>query len=365
MPNQDDLIEEEKPLSAEAAERQPATPLDIGGLLQIKEQPTECRTINFGDISLQENLDNAIPDDEFGRYHQNFDLFKRIVGTASTPDEEAFLASRQVFGSIMGLDAERGYFPEEAKILHQALKRTDATENFAMFFGGKYKSGIEFVNVPHAEEILRDNQGDLGLQLPDGKLSKDKLSEEIITLYKSPDGRLRNLAIGLLSGFPKESVQKWVDSATANNHLPEFPLTPLSDEVMRYLDSEDPVVLDPERVAEVYSLPFLQFGEVPPHQAGEKIAISAFGVTFGTTYPASPEVTAFCQKVAELDRRLQVTPYIEETHQHIAARRQLQELPTASEPVTEAQENAIPIPTSPPVDRFGPIKNFLKRISNF
>lgn len=272
------------------------------------EQVKVPRHVIFGDISIIEELTDTSSPEEFQRYQENFVLFQRLVGSAQTLDERTFLSSRLVFRTIMGLEPESGFFANEGRTLFRAMERVGIKDRFAIMAGGKYVPEIVFVHTQAAEQVLRKYSRELDIQLPDGQLSREQVAAYVKALYSQPDLRRSNYAIGLLSGFPKDAVDYFVSH---NTHFGAYPLRTLDTKLARYLTASGPAELDPERVQNIYTRDYLQYGDAKPLEAGTKVGIHGFGTGFTTSYPPSDEVRRYCQRLLEIDRKLGVTQYIQ------------------------------------------------------
>jgi hypothetical protein len=272
----------------------------------------EARKVMFGDVTITEDLTNRIPSEEFEQYEKDFSIFKSLVNEAQNEDEKAFLSSRYAFRSVMGMEPESSFFPNEASVLYNALKRAGAKDNFTLFVGGKYETDISFIHLRSAERVLQQMNEALGIKLPDRPLSNQEISLKVMNLFNQKDTRAVQIATGLLSGFPVDAVTYWVNKVTPDQLArSQWFLRPLKPQEESFLFSQSPVILDKERIGKVYPRPFLTFGEKAMDVNLKDVRISGFGTDFVSPNPPPESVTIYMQKILEIDRRLEVTTYID------------------------------------------------------
>ena len=272
-----------------------------------EEQEKAPRHVMFGDIGVIEELVDTLSPEELQQYQENLVLFKKLVESAQDPAEKTFLSSQLVFRSIMGLEPESSFLGNEGKVIFRALERVGGKDKFAVMVGGKFSSDIVFVHAQAAESVLRQYSNELGIQLPQDRLSREQVAKYVKALYNQPDVKKANYAIGLLSGFPKDAVDYFVTHTT---HFGEYPLRSLDLTAIQYLASNGPTNLDHERVRNVYTRDYLQYGDAKQLKSGTNIAVRGFGTDFVALHPPSKEVIQYCQRLLEIDRRLGITQYI-------------------------------------------------------
>lgn len=272
----------------------------------------KARQVIFNDVSITERLENQIPPEEFDEYKKRFSIFKDMVESAEDPSERKFLSSRMVFSTVMGLEAESSFFPNEGKVLYKALERSKAKDDFVCFVGGRYESSVSFVNLQAAERILRERSDLLGISLPERDLTKDEISQYVMDLYNQSDPKAANMAIGILSGFPPLAVNYWVNKNDSDQlSRSQWFLRPLRREERSFLSSSREIELDQDRVEKVYSRKYVDFGKRKVDYEAEEVGITGFGTGFVSPYPLPDQVIEHCQKLLEIDRRLSVLDYVQ------------------------------------------------------
>jgi hypothetical protein len=278
----------------------------------IKPETGPGREVLFGDISIHEQSKNLIPEDEFLQISEGFNLFKTLAETTTEPDAKKFLSSKTVFANITGLEAEGSYSPQEGKILYQALERCGGLDRFAVVKGGVYEDyqSPTFIHLGSARKIMGLNKDVFRVEGANlNELTDEQLVSIIKHSYNNEDLPQRHQAIGLLSGIPRESVDWWVKNA---KNLSDWKMNDLTKENYEFLESPIEGGLPaPEEHKRRYEGNFLEFGSnTEDFEEGDKIGIRGLGVAFNTTYPPSDEVVNYCQKLAEIDRRLGVSEYV-------------------------------------------------------
>ena len=286
----------------------------------IKESYTP-RKVMFGDIPVVENIENQIPDDKFKSYEQRFDLLKSLVSSTEDINEQTFLSSRLVYRSVMGLEPESGFFSNEARVLHQALDKVDALDNYSLFVDNTYGMEVLFVNLKATESVMLENREFFGIDNSVQNLSKENIDQVVLNTFNQDNLDNAVKGHGLLSGFPKESVDYYL---TNEKHRSPFPIKKLDQKSLDYLQSGTPH-WDEERLSQVYNRDYIQVGNLPTEKIKkDRIGIRGYGTAFRTSDPPSKEVFDYCQEMLEIDRRLGVSQFVEDTRNMIKQRKELQ-----------------------------------------
>ena len=309
--------EPQKSVPAKVIEQKPnATPMK-----EIKAP----RTAIFGRIEVKEDLNtDLLSRDEKVLYRGGFEMLKDVMSAADNNIDRMVLTTPDVVSGIVGLQPLVSMDTGEAAFVYQAYRKAgiDFNQDYSFLEFGKERGYMKMmVNNRAAELVLRTNQKELGLQLPDRRLSNDEVTTQITSLLGSGDAKKANLAHGLLSGFPLDDCKYAVEGGRDFQTIP--PLKKVEGLDARFLQ-ETPIKgstkvmrLDPYSLLkpEDYSmegtrnhfLPDARSTVMGGVQAG---IVEGFGLRWAVPFPPKEGTVNHCQKVLQVDREIGLLNFV-------------------------------------------------------
>jgi hypothetical protein len=308
--------------SVQAFEQKPAS-----------QPPTEVRSpchATFGAIEVDEDLNaQLLTEHEQKLYRGGFEVFKEIVTAADNNVEKMVLTTPDMVSGVVGLQPLVSMDTAEAGILYQSFGRAGINfhQDFSMLEFGKERNYLKIlVNDRVAENVLRTYQQALGIALPERQLQKDEILTYTMRLLNSSDVRQANLAHGLLSGFPLEDCQQWINSGEAAvNSIP--PLRKMDDIDNRFgyqtrtMSDDKQITGRPNFIAnlepENYSLQgsrnqFLPDTRTAISPNAHLGMVEGFGLRWAAQIPPQEATIRHAQKLLQVDREVGLLDYVKQ-----------------------------------------------------
>ena len=301
---------------------EPDNASNITSTEQAENRLSTLRKYNFGDIVVEAAPTTIIDPERMQVYKDRFKLFKSLIDSTDDYKEKAFLSYPGVFTLVMGLDPVKLLFPEEARVLFKALRKTDQLNKFAIVEGGKYIKDPTFIHLEAAQETLKDHTKFLNTPPIDTPIPRDELTEKIILLHNQKSKKMAERSAGIFSGIPQSAVEFFTEGMQGSEGS-NFPLYILQEQSFSNLlgtgEFQIPEAPDTSegRLRGIYLQPYTSTGNIPEHTDCERIAINGFGVTYATQYPPAPDQINLCQRIIELDRQLGVSDYVQDVRSDI------------------------------------------------
>ncbi len=311
--------EPQKSAPAKAVEQKPnATPLK-----EIKAP----RNAIFGSIEVKENLDSdLLTRDEKVLYRGGFEMLKDVTAAADNNIERMVLTTPDVVSAIVGLQPLVSMDTGEAGLVYQAYRKAgiDFNQDYSFLEFGKERGYLKMmVNNRAAELVLRTNQKELGIELPNRRLSNDEVTNQITSLLGNPDAKKANLAHGLLSGFPLDDCKYAVEGGRSFSTIP--PLKKVEGLDARFGDQTitgkdgkkitgrwDPI---PNLNPNAYSMEGTRNHFLPDARANvvggvQTGTVEGFGLRWAAPFPPRESTTNHCQKILQVDREIGLLNFV-------------------------------------------------------
>lgn len=280
------------------------------------------KNTTFGSIEVKEDLNtDLLTPHEKNLYMGGFAMLEDVVNASENNVVKMVLTNPDISSGIVGLQPLVSMKTGEAILLYQAYRhaRIDFNQDYSFLEFGKERHYMKiFVNDRAAENVLRTYQKELGVILPDRVLQKDEILSYTTQLLGSSDVKKANLAHGLLSGFPLEDCQYWINDGQATiNGIPPLKKvenldndTPIpgSDKVMR----TNPIsLLDPNDY-EMGSTrnQFLPDTRTSISQGTKRGIIEGFGLRWATQFPPQETTIRHAQKLLQVDREVGLLNFV-------------------------------------------------------
>lgn len=300
----------------DSAETEPAVTQSPPSLESAYVPETPAKSIwNFNGTEITDNHTDRISDSEMAGYRDGFQVFQRLFENADNHDEQIFLSSPRVFALCLGLNSELQMSTGDGMMFFKNARKLGLADRFMALqyeddfdgTGNKFPMLMVY-NRQGTEAALRSHAEQLGLQLPDRKLSRDELSDIIKKVYDPKDGVRANRARGAISGFPDDAVNWFLEQNA--DHLPQMPVHDVTEAVQTYIDSDQPGSLQYRPDREYYKQSFKPF-DGPSAPEDKYLTIDAMGVAFKSPKPMTRGIEEHCDRMMEIARRLRLTDYLQ------------------------------------------------------
>ncbi len=284
------------------------------------------RTVTFGNIEVREDLNtDFLTRDEKVLYRGGFEILKEIMTAADNNIDKMVLTTPEMISAIIGLQPLTGMRTGQAALIYQAYRKAgiDFSQDYGFLEFGKEGGYTKLmVNIPAAGLVLKTYQKELGIQIPDRRLTNDEIITQIISLMGSADVRKANLAHGLLSGFPLKDCQFAVEAVREFSAIP--PLQKIEDPGARFLQevsikgSDQVMRLDPYSLlvpddysAETSKDIFLPDTRSQMPQETIIGLVEGYGLRWLAPYPPRRWTVAHCQKILQADREVGLLNFVD------------------------------------------------------
>lgn len=311
--------EAQKVVPAKAVEQKPnATPLK-----EIKAP----RNAIFGSIEVKENLDSdLLTRDEKVLYRGGFEMLKDVTAGADNNIDRMVLTTPDVVSGIVGLQPLVSMETGEAGLVYQAFRKAsiDFNQDYSFLEFGKERGYIKMmVNNRAAELVLRTNQKELGIELPNRRLSNDEVTVQITTLLGNTDAKKANFAHGLLSGFPPDDCKYAVEGGRNFSTIPALKKIEgldarFGDQTITGKDGKkitgrwDPI---PNLKPDDYSMERTKNHFLPDARANvvggvQTGTVEGFGLRWAAPFPPKESTVNHCQKILQVDREVGLLNFV-------------------------------------------------------
>lgn len=286
------------------------------------------RKATFGSVKIQEDLQSdLLTQHEKKLYHGGFVMLEDVVGSVDDNVIRMVLTNPDVVSGIVGLQPLVSMNTAEAGVIYQAFRgaRINFNQDYSLLEFGKEKDFIKIlVNDRAAEHVLKTYQHVLGISIPERTLEKDEILNFTTQLLGSTDLKRANLAHGLLSGFPLEDCQYWIEGGKAQLN-PISQLKKIGDVDNRFGDQTitdktgkkvtgkwNPIPnLDPDDYLMTSSKNhFLPDTRASLRDDPKGGIVEGFGLRWSSVFPPRDSTVKHCQKLLQVDREVGLLNFV-------------------------------------------------------
>jgi len=252
-------------------------------------------------------------------------IFEEVVNTTRDNVSRMVLTNPDIASGIVGLQPLVSMQTGEAAVVYQAYKRAgiDFQQDFSFLEFGKERNFAKIMmNNRAAENVLRTYQKELGISVPDRRMSNSEVLAHSVQLLNDSDPKRTHLAMGLFSGFPLEDCQSWLQSANAQP-IPQ--IKQITDPDSRFFQAQakptsgsdkvfklDPIsLLNPDDYKMSSSRNhYLPDTRSKSSQGATRGIIEGFGVRWSAPLPPREGTIRHAQKLLQVDREIGLLDFV-------------------------------------------------------
>jgi hypothetical protein len=291
----------------------------------IETKPPRRATLGAFEIQEDRQADLLTPTEKI-LYRSGFERLQAAVGAADNNIVRMVLTTPDMVSGIIGLQPLVSMDTAQVGVVYQAFENAgvDFSQDYSILESGKEMNYLKIlVNDRAAENALRIHQDILGLTLPERPLQKNEILSYTTQLLNNSDTKRSNLAHGLLSGFPLEDCQRWVNTREQLTSLPSLKQIPNVETRFGYRTMTMPdgkeITARPKFIPhlqlERYSLQGSRNHFLPdtrtnfPPDADTGI-VEGFGLRWAAQIPPQEATIRHAQKLLQVDRELGLLEYV-------------------------------------------------------
>ena len=302
--------------------------VEITDPTHLPEAELPISKVSFGQIEIENvSRPDLLQPQEREIFSKGFEKFKLLVQHTDNPAERTVLANPAVMSGLVGIQPLVSCWTGEAMTIMHAFSRakTNFDETYSFLEMGSKGNSYMLVNEPAVENVLRSHQDQLGITLPDRQLTKEERLKTILDLVNNPVKERSHFALGLLSGFPIEDCQRWVEQSGLNpistlKHVPNPEIRFTQERGLRTLGRK--VKLDPLSVLtprEVVPRDYLPDKTASLRESNGVAVVEGYGLGWVTFLPISVQTVEHCQKLMQVDKELGIIEFVEKERAGINA----------------------------------------------
>lgn len=282
--------------------------LDIAPEGLEKSSIFKPKTISYKDICVSEDSKaDKLSSEEKAGFKLGFSTLRTILFGTTSCVEKMVLSSASIVSALVGYQPFITLESGEAPFLYQALVRQNPQNWHDSYRFYRVGNNYFFLNLDSAKQTLHQYQFELGLSPVLEAADADEIESQVMNLFTQADNRKAHLANGLLSGFPLEACEQFVNQQDLNDQSPFQTIKAIGNPSILF-NSVSVAALNPLKYAKNSSN---DMGlKLFPHES-PWLNIRGYGIKGMLVKEHDTKtIDNFCQRLWQIDRYLNLTNYV-------------------------------------------------------